>query len=165
VSECSVCGLDPAKISPVDARDAVRSFPRRFRELLVRPDDERLDSLVRRSPSPAELPAIAHGAYVTQRLAELGAAIEHAVWSGGPGHDPDAFDAGDHVDRPVEDVLRDLDAASARLVGIIDRVDPGDWQRTDGDGHSASWLAGEAAHEGAHHLRVAERVLDEVRGR
>ena len=98
-------------------------------------------------------------------MQELGGGIEQAVWGQHGGHQPQAFEPDAHTHRPVEDVLADLDAAATRLAGVLDRVDAADWQRADADGNAAALLAGEAAHEGAHHLRLAEQVLEEVRGR
>jgi hypothetical protein len=59
-----------------------------------------------------------------------------------------------------------LDAAAAAAAGALDRVDADGWHRTAtfpfGE-RDLLMMARNAVHEGAHHLRDVERVLDLAR--
>ncbi len=61
-----------------------------------------------------------------------------------------------------------LDLACDELASVVDGVRADDWSRTGlvgGVERSALTLARDGVHEGAHHLRDVQRVLDAVRGR
>src|SRR5215510_8777697 len=48
-SACPVCGFSPSTVSPSDAAAALRSFPRRYKAVLIRPtNDEADDPIARR---------------------------------------------------------------------------------------------------------------------
>lgn len=68
---------------------------------------------------------------------------------------------------PVE-VLGWLDMACDELASVIGDVRPDDWTRpalVDGVERDALTLARDGVHDGAHHLRDVQRVLNAVRGR
>jgi hypothetical protein len=72
------------------------------------------------------------------------------------------------AEQAPEAVLDQLAAAADSLGAALDRVPPGAWLRPatlDGRLTDVRGLARAAAHEGTHHLREAERTLQEVRGR
>ncbi|MDP9072230.1 MAG: DinB family protein, partial [Actinomycetota bacterium] len=64
VDRCPTCGIDPRTVSPSDAVVALRSYRRRYRALLVRPDDEEGAEVVRRRPAPDRWSAVEHAAHV-----------------------------------------------------------------------------------------------------
>ena len=66
------------------------------------------------------------------------------------------------------EVLGWLDMACHELASVIGDVRPDDWTRTAlvaGAERDALTLARDGVHEGAHHLRDVQRVLNTVRGR
>jgi len=66
------------------------------------------------------------------------------------------------------EVLGWLELTCADLASILEAVGTGDWLRIghlDRGDRDALALAREAVHEGSHHLRDVQRVLNEVRGR
>lgn len=66
------------------------------------------------------------------------------------------------------EVLGWLDMACDELASVIGDVRPDDWTRTAlvaGAERDALTLARDGVHEGAHHLRDVQRVLNAVRGR
>lgn len=66
------------------------------------------------------------------------------------------------------EVLGWLDLACDELASVIADVRPDDWTRkalVAGEARDALTLARDGVHEGAHHLRDVQRVLDAVRGR
>jgi hypothetical protein len=66
------------------------------------------------------------------------------------------------------EVLGWLDMACEELASVIGGVLPDDWTRTAmvaGTERDALTLARDGVHEGAHHLRDVQRVLNAVRGR
>ncbi len=74
-----------------------------------------------------------------------------------------AYNALDRIE-----VLGWLDMACEELGSVISDVRPDDWTRTAlvaGAERDALTLARDGVHEGAHHLRDVQRVLNAVRGR
>jgi hypothetical protein len=137
-------------LSPVDAAVALRSYPRRFAELVDPHRDPPLDEVAR-----AAVLAEAEGAART--LDAAGAAVQRVLvsdepelgWSGDPG--PAVPAAGD-------DPLEHLRQAATALADLVARTPAPDWRRTgrrQGQPVRAIELVGEAVHAGAHHLRAA----------
>ena len=170
---CPECGLDYDSVSPLDATVAVRSFPRRYRAVLIAPrSDDGPDAVFRRRPHPSSWSALEYTAHVADRLDLLGPAILQVMRQNNPtiaDFDNDeraAAKAYNDLDR-VE-VLGWLDMACAELASVIGDVRPDDWTRTAvvaGGERDALTLARDGVHEGAHHLRDVQRVLNTVRGR
>src|SRR5437660_11815593 len=76
---CPACRFDPRTVSPADAAVAVRSYPRRFRALLVGPDgdEERTpEDLVLRRPPGGGWSALEHAVWVAEVLALAADALE-----------------------------------------------------------------------------------------
>ncbi|HEX2275399.1 MAG TPA: hypothetical protein VHG90_16165, partial [Acidimicrobiales bacterium] len=71
-------------------------------------------------------------------------------------------------ERPLPQVLSDLETACADLTATLDTVEADGWTRLgrfDYGERSILDLTRNAVHEGSHHLRDIERVLNQVRGR
>jgi hypothetical protein len=170
---CPACGLDYDTISPRDAVVAVRSFPRRYRALLAGPgpaDGE--DDVIRRRPRPGTWSALEYTAHVADMLDHLGPAIRRITVENAPSislfdNDRRAADqAYNRQDRA--EVLGWLELACGDLAFILESVATDDWRRIghlDRGDRDALTLTREAVHEGSHHLRDVQRVLNEVRGR
>jgi len=152
---------------------AVRSFPRRYRALLVTPrTDDGPDAVYRRRPDPSTWSALEYTAHVADRLDHLGPAILQTTRQNTP-----TITTFDNDERVVSKAYNDLDRvevvgwldmACEELASVIGDVLPDDWTRTalvDGSQRDALSLARDGVHEGAHHLRDVQRVLNAVRGR
>jgi hypothetical protein len=160
-------------VSGQDAAVAVRSFPRRYRALLVTPgSQDGPDAVFRRRPDPSTWSALEYTAHVADRLDHLGPAILRITRENSPAltfFDNDeraATQAYNTLERT--EVLGWLDLACAELASVLDDVVPDDWLRTGtvaGVEKDALTLARDGVHEGAHHLRDVQRVLAAVRGR
>ena len=170
---CPDCGLDYDSIAAGDTAVAVQSFPRRYRALLttMEQEDDR-GSIMHRRPDPGTWSAVEYTAHVADVLDELATGIRRVVVEDRPtvrAWDPDQRAAEQrYAEQDREQALASLDAACARLAGVLEGVDPGDWNRTgtmDWGERDALTLARDAVHEGAHHLRDLERGLRAVRGR
>lgn len=170
---CPECGLDYDTISPSDAKAAIRSFPRRYRSAIAAAlEDEADEGLLRRRPAPATWSALEYTVHVAD-LYELFADIVRRMYEEtAPTIDFPDVDARAEEQRYNEQdpaaALDRLAASAERLAHEVDRVGGDSWDRT------ATFPFGErdllqmtrnAVHEGAHHLRDVERVLDQARGR
>jgi hypothetical protein len=170
---CPECGLDYDTVSPQDAAVAVRSFPRRYRALMVTPGSEDgPDAVFRRRAHPSTWSALEYTAHVADRLDHLGPAILRITRENSPviaffDNDERAIaQAYNSIERT--EVLGWLDLACAELASVLGDVVPDDWTRTGvvaGVEKDALTLARDGVHEGAHHLRDVQRVLAKVRGR
>jgi hypothetical protein len=151
---------------------AVRSFPRRYRALIATPGSlDGPDAVFRRRPDPSTWSALEYTAHVADRLDHLGPAVRRTTFENNPSID--VFDnerASEHAYNALErtEVLGWLDLACAELASVLESVRPDDWTRTGllaTGPRDALTLARDGVHEGAHHLRDVQRVLDAVRGR
>lgn len=165
--------MDYDSVSPLDAAVAVRSFPRRYRSVLVAPrSEDGPDAVFRRRPHPSGWSALEYTAHVADRLDLLGPAILQVVRQDTPaiaGFDNDERAASKRYnDLDRVEVLGWLDMACDELASVIGDVRPDDWTRKGlvaGAERDALTLARDGVHEGAHHLRDVQRVLNTVRGR
>jgi len=159
--------FDHPNLSPSDAVVALRSFPRRYRGLLATDDDDPGGVAMRR-PDAAGWSALEHAAHVANALEQAAHDLEAA-------HRSDGVSVADPADAPasgaadVDSTLERLTTASERLVDAIGRYRPDDWARTVGapGGRTvdALWIVRAAVQEGARHLRQAEQVVAQVKGR
>ena len=171
---CPECGLDYDTISPSDAKVALRSFPRRFRTALAGAlEDDADEGLVRRRPDETTWSALEYTVHVADLYELFAPAFRRMYEQDAPtiteGWDPDERVASEHYnDQDPAGALDRLDAAADALVRVLDRVDADGWSRT------ATFPWGErdllmmtrnAVHEGSHHLRDVERVLEAARRR
>lgn len=174
---CLQCGFDPSKVSPADAAVAARSFPRRFRALLVRPDEED-PAIVHRRPDGGGPSAAGHALGAAAGLDAAAAALARVRTADDPGLDLLGLDLDSGVDAgprpgapadeaPLQYVLDRVAAAAATLAAIIEGMHGDEWARTghrvDGGGVTALDVARAGVHAGVDGLRAAERTLSEVR--
>lgn len=170
---CPECGLKYDTILPADAAAAVRSFPRRYRELLPqRDDDEKPDGVIRRRPEPTVWSALEYTAHVADVFVELGRDVRRITTEDNPtitgGMDPDqlAIDA-KYNEQDREAVLERLMAEAEAMATTIESVPNDAWSKTGtysfGE-REALDMARNAVHEGYHHLRDVQSVLSRVIG-
>lgn len=166
---CPGCGLDYDTVAPGDALAAVRSFPRRYRALLISlgPDD---DAVIRQRPEPGTWSPLEYTAHVADTTEAFAPAIRRMMAEDHP--TISFFDSDERVvteaynEQARDDVLGRLDRACADLAEVMEGVDPGDWARTaqfDWGDRDALDTARNAVHEGSHHLRDVERGLEAAR--
>jgi len=136
---CPQCGFDPPTVSPSDAAVALRSLPRRYREL-VDPDD----------PDP-NIDVEARAA--TSAIAALGHDLEQVLVLDRPTLGPPSPLGPDD----------DLASVTTRVADLVGRQPADAWSRVgvrDGEPVTALDLLREAVHAGVHHLRIARRDFD-----
>ena len=169
---CPECGLDYDTVQPPDAKVAVQSFPRRYREALGPAlEDERADELIRRRPDPDTWSALEYTAHV----ADLYDLFGHVVARMNNEDHPTIDEFWDPDQRAVEQrygerdaaaVLDELAANAQRLAAAVERVDADSWSRTAvfpwGE-RDILTMVRNAVHEGSHHLRDVSKVLDAIR--
>jgi hypothetical protein len=168
---CPECGLDYQTVSPSDAKVAIRSFPRRYREALAGTlEDDADEGLIRRRPEPGTWSALEYTAHVADLYEVFADIIRRMRTEERPNltmFDPDqrAIEALYNEQDPREVLDRFADAAE-RLAAEADKVDADSWERT------AVFPWGErtlldnlrnAVHEGTHHLRDVNHVLEAAR--
>ena len=173
---CDECGFVAETVSPSDAVVALRSFGRRWRGAMALLDKED-DAVLRRRPAAGVWSALEYLAHTRDAIAVNGWAMTEALakdhpvleWPGGA--DPSA-PADDHPVSTTPDAdsgLAELAANCEQVATRADKVDPGDWRRpaTLRGGRDeevdALWFLHHAVHEGSHHLRDVQRVLETVR--
>jgi len=159
-----------------DSIVALRSFPRRWRAAFALLDAEE-DDVLRRRPSPGVWSALEYLAHTRDAVAVNAWAMNEALvkdhpsleWPGGG--DP----SGPADDNPISttpDAATGLDELTANLERVAakaESTDPGDWHRpatlTGGRSEEvdALWFLHHCVHEGAHHLRDVQQVLQQVR--
>jgi hypothetical protein len=161
--QCAYCGFHDDSVSPADAAVALRSYPRRYRAVLVRMDDEDGARVVT-APAADGWSALDHAAHVAVAL-EAGADALRLV---SIEDDPLIAYAPERREPSpggvsVDDVLDRLTGACGRAADEVERVKGDDWRRPGrvGDGESVTALdvARYLVHEGVHHLRGAERAV------
>jgi hypothetical protein len=171
--KCPECGLDYDTILPHDAVVAVRSFPRRYAELLPpRDDDEKPDGVIRRRPEPKVWSALEYTAHVVDVFDELAGDVkkittqDHPTITGGMDPDQLAIDA-KYNEQDRSAVLDRLKVAAENMAKTIENVPNDAWSKTGtysfGD-REALDMARNAVHEGYHHLRDTQSVLARVIG-
>ena len=167
---CPGCGFGAPTVSPSDALAAARSFPRRYRALLVRPDEDDPE-IAHRRPGPGEPAAVDHAAAAAAGMRAAAAALEAVAGHEGAlvdlGADPGRSVAGAAGPRSLDEVLGHVSGAAGALAAAVEAVRGDAWARTGvlpgGGPVLALDVARAGVHAGAHHLRAADRVLALVR--
>lgn len=137
------------------------------------PKDEP-DDVLRRRPQPDVWSALEYAAHTRDALAVNGWAMDRTLTEDHP-----VFEWPDHEIRNTTaegyaaldptTVLAELGENAERIASKADRTDAGDWRRpatlpaADGGEVDALWFLHHAVHEGSHHLRDVQRVLEQVR--
>jgi hypothetical protein len=154
-------------VSPSDAAVALRSYPRRYRAVLVRPSDEdsvSADDVVRRAGADG-WSALDHAAHLAVSLDAAAEALRLVSVQESPAVAL-APERREPFDSSVDDVLERVAASAGRMADAVERVTGKDWDRqgtaADGSALSALDIARHAVHEGVHHLRATERALEEA---
>jgi hypothetical protein len=165
---CPECGLDYDTVSGKDAIVAVRSYPRRYREVLTAVAQE---SKLHDRPAPETWSAIEYTAHVadlgpvfteTVRAMRTGGAVDAGSW-----WDADERAAEQHYnDRTRDEVLDELQKAETALADELDKVTADQWSNTA----QFPWgerdlltMARNAVHEGSHHLRDVKKGLEQLK--
>lgn len=163
-------------LSPSDAAAAARSFPRRFRAVLARPDDadERFDpdEIGRRVGSDGRS-AADHLLAADGVLALLDGALEQVARTNDdevvvhPAFADLSAASWDDDHTPVPALLDQLEATATRAADRIDSVATDDWSTKvrvadAGAGALAIDVTQEAIGVVAGHLRAAQRTIDAV---
>ncbi|MGI8777249.1 MAG: DinB family protein [Acidimicrobiales bacterium] len=167
---CPVCGFDDDSVKPLDAINAVRSFPRRYRSTLAALSrDTAFDTIIRQRPEPGTWSALEYTAHAADMIDRFAPAIRRMQVEDRPTlpfFDPEArVDDDGFNDRTVSRVLSDLETACADMAATLETVEAEDWTRTgqfDWGDRDILDAARNAVHEGSHHLRDVERVLAQV---
>ena len=169
---CPTCGFAPSTVGPADAAAAVRSYTRRWRALLVRPDDPDPE-IVHRRTGPDEPSAVDHAVASAAGMAAAALALERlhmeedAEVDAGPAPHEVPSPTGAAGDLPLRRVLDQVAAAADELASAMTLFRGDRWaapgRLSDGQPVDALDLARGGVHAGTHHLRGAERVLAGVR--
>lgn len=168
---CPECGLDYDSISPSDAKVAIRSFPRRYRSALAAAIDDETDAgLLRRRPEPETWSALEYTVHVADVYEFFASAFRRMYDETNPTiemWDADARAASERYgDADPQVTLDRLESAATALLASLDRVDPDGWSRTAEFPFGSRDLLAmtrNAVHEGSHHLRDVEAVLERAR--
>jgi hypothetical protein len=143
-----------SQLAPKDAAVAIRSIPRRFRELLARlePDDD----------PQAWRAVLEHAALARDAMDTAAGHLRHALIEVHPElheHTPDCVNVAATADAKA--VLADLQRAAEALAGTIDSVDAGDWRRPavlNANEVTALDIVRHAVEQSVSHLRKAEQA-------
>ena len=167
--------MDLSKLSPSDAAVALRGMERRYRGLFAGlGDDESPDDLAHRPAGGWA--AIQHVVAAAQAIASAERSLAAVVTQDSPtvapaDVDPAARPQPQAPSGPLHERLAELGLEANALAERVQAVDAADWTRTalvgDGSGHTLTALdiVRVAVDAGVSHLRDAERVLTQVRGR
>lgn len=160
------------KLSPRDAEAAVRSFPRRFRGVLARPDDDSFDpDETARRVGPEGRSAADHLVAADGVLALADRALDQIRSDPDAVLHPSIVDLGtaewndDHT--PVADLLDRFETTATRLADRIDALATDEWgqpAQVAGTAPATTPLAvvQDAVSVAASHLRSAQRTVDAV---
>lgn len=165
---------DLSSLSPADAVVALRSFPRRYREVL-RPidDDESIDEMAQRL-GPDGRSALEVAVDTVRTWALQREALRQIQLADTPVVHPAVLDPAErHWEIPADDdvasVVAQLADGATDLADDIERVPSGDWTRhanaAGGRSISALDIVREAVRVGRDDLDEATRILTAVRSR
>jgi DinB family protein len=169
---CPECGLDYDTISPNDTIVSLRSYPRRYREALGDLEDQARVEMLRRRPDPETWSALEYTAHVRDVFDWMADVFHRMLRENNPTidfADPDEVAIDRRYNEQDPDAVLDALAANAgRAANNLAQAQPDDWTRPA----TFAWgerdlltMARNAVHEGYHHLRDIEKVLQQVRGR
>ena len=134
--------------------------------------DDGPHAVFRRRPDPGTWSALEYTAHVADFLDHFGPAVRRIVVGDNP-----SIAFFDNEERAAQqryneleraEVLGWLELACAELASVLEGVTADDWTRTgrlEVSERDALTVARTGVHEGSHHLRDVQRVLNQVRGR
>ena len=167
-------GLDLSRLSPADASTALRSYPRRFRDVLTDFEaDEDGEAIVRRRPADDQPSALEHAEAFAYAIPLAARALDEILTQDDPqlpngiigGLRPEWTAAGADVSS-VLDLMSQEAEIHARRIG---EVPSGDWDRVGHDASGANVTALDVVREvvrsGHDHLRSAEEAITKARRR
>ena len=168
---CRQCGLEYDSLAPQDAIQALRSFPRRYREVIGPFIDD--DEVLRRRPNPDTWSALEYTAHVADILEAMTPQLVEVVQKDNPKLEDPLDQDQQAIDRSYNEmepraVLDWLQRSVTTAVDTCAGLTPDDWSR------AAQYPYGERelidivrniVHEGVHHLRDVENVLRAVIGK
>jgi hypothetical protein len=168
---CPECGVEYDSISPQDAVQALRSYPRRYREVIGPFIDD--EDVLRRRPDPSTWSALEYTAHVADVLEAMTPQVVEIAQKDNPRIvdpiDPDHRAAARRYnDMEPSEVLDWLERAATKAADTVANLAPDDFSR------KATYPYGQRelidvvrnmVHEGSHHLRDVERVLRAVIGK
>src|SRR4051794_30546715 len=165
-----VCVFEVRWLRPTGAAVALRALPRRYRGILVRPEDEQEGDNPVTRPGASGWSAVAHAAYAVDAIDRADEALRATLVHDRPTVAVPAIDPPAPVPAgPPASVLDGLKAVTDALATTIENTHGEQWLRpaeASGGGEvTAVDVARVAVHAGVHHLRLAESVLREVVGR
>src|SRR5881275_3345583 len=76
---CPVCGFDGSSVSPADAAVALRTFPRRYRAVLVPPQEEGEHKDPAHRPGVDGWSAIAHAAWAADAITTIAGQLRQVL--------------------------------------------------------------------------------------
>lgn len=163
---CPTCGFAPTTVGPADAALTARTLPRRYRNVLARPDDDETpDDPATRRPPDGGLSALEHAALAAEVLSLAAVALRRVPVEDEPVVSLVAPEPGPQWS--VEVVLVRLAAAATHLAEAVEALRGEAWAQPcilDEDGRvTALDVARVGVHAGVHHLRDAARVIEQVR--
>ena len=168
---CPDCGLVYDSLAPQDAIQALRSFPRRYREVIGPFIDD--EDVLRRRPDPSTWSALEYTAHVADILEAMTPQLVEIVQKDDPptddplDQDARAVDRG-YNDMEPSDVLEWLSRSATTAADTCAGFSPDDWSRKAEFPYGQRELIDvvrNMVHEGVHHLRDVERVLRAVIGK
>lgn len=165
---CTTCGFVPETVTPVDALDALGSFPGRWRAALALClDDPVPDGALTGRVSASGWTALEHAGHVRDVVHALDIRLQRVLRE----DDPTLPET--HVTPPaganeqgVAVVLAALTVSSDQLSGTIETTPASAWSRAAvrrGSPVTALDLVREAVHEAVHHLTLATETIDQLR--
>jgi hypothetical protein len=168
---CPECGVEYDSISPQDAVQALRSYPRRYRAVIGPFVDD--EDVLRRRPDPSTWSALEYTAHVADLLEAMAPQLTEIAQKDNPRIvdpiDPDHRAAERRYnDMEPREVLDWLERSATKAADTVANLSPDDFSR------KATYPYGERelidvvrnmVHEGSHHLRDVERVLRAVIGK
>lgn len=167
---CPECGLDYDTVSASDAVVALRSYPRRYRQVLeplAERDDG--DEVLRRRPEPDTWSVLEYTAHVADLMPLMAEIFTRMVREDDPSlgfWDPDERAAERaYNEMPLADVLAELKTGCEAAAAAAAKAGPEDWSRQGGfpwGQRDLLTMVRNAVHEGSHHLRDVESVAARV---
>ena len=165
---CTTCGFDPDRIDPADAREALASFPARWRSALaIHLDDADPEAILTGRRTPPDWSALEHAGHVRDVLHALDIRVQRVLREDEPVL-PET-----HITPPsganeqgMAVVLAALTLSADQFADTVLSIDELSWYRRGrraGTFVSALDLVREAVHEGTHHLQLAEQTLTDLR--